>query len=118
MVASNGFRSLKKDVHRAMRGADTFVLASLNECLGNSIAEAVLAGLPVVTHSHTASRFILGDHSEWIVDLSQSGALKYRICQLRNDKQAPERIKLYQERVADLFSPTHWCPGSTIWLSV
>jgi len=100
----------EKDVHRAMRGADTFVLASLKECLGNSIAEAVLAGLPVVTHSHTASRFILGDQSEWIVDLSQTGTLKNRICELRNDKQASARIKVYQERVAGLFSPKALVP--------
>lgn len=94
----------EEEVHRAMRAADTFVLCSLAECLGNSIAEAVMAGLPVITHSHTASRFILGEDNEWLTDLSQPGQLAKRLIELKNDQDARERIKSAQERVKELFS--------------
>lgn len=98
-------------VHRAIKGADVFVLPSLTECLGNSIAEAILGDLPVIVHSTTASRFILGsDDSEWMADLSQPGALALRLRQLRQNPAARRRISLAQPRVRQLFSPDELVP--------
>jgi glycosyltransferase involved in cell wall biosynthesis len=94
----------EQDVHRALRAADVFVLPSLEECLGNSIIEAVFAGLPVVASNHTASRFIFGCESEWVIDLSKEGALKDRLLALRSDTGARERIQGSKERVDALFS--------------
>jgi len=92
-------------VHRAMKGSDVFVLPSVTECLGNSIAEAVMGDLPVIVHSTTASRFILGsDDSEWFADLSQPGVLAARLEQLRHDRSASRRISLARPRVHQLFS--------------
>jgi len=97
-------------LHRAMTAADVFVMASINECLGNSIAEAVFAGLPVITHSHAASRFILGDNSEWIVDLQVKGNLSDRLLALRPDKGAGTRVQQQQERVSEAFGARSLAP--------
>ncbi|HEY9774956.1 MAG TPA: glycosyltransferase family 4 protein [Planktothrix sp.] len=98
-------------VHAYMKASDTLVLASTEECLGNCVAEAVMAGLPVITHSHTASRYILGtSQCEWMVDLTQSGAVRQRVLELRGDKGARDRVKLAQPRVTECFSAQSLVP--------
>jgi glycosyltransferase involved in cell wall biosynthesis len=101
----------ESQVHRAMKGADVFVLPSVTECLGNSIAEAIMGELPVIVHSTTASRFIFGsEESEWFADLSRSGALAARLMQLRRDPSARQSIALARPRVQQLFSPEALVP--------
>jgi glycosyltransferase involved in cell wall biosynthesis len=85
-------------------------MASTRECLGNAIVESVMAGLPVITHSHVASRFVLGADNEWMCDLTKEGALRDRILELRSDTSAGERILKSQGRVRDLFSPEALAP--------
>ena len=98
-------------VHRAMKGADIFVLPSTRECLGNSIAEAVMAGLPVIVHPTTASRFIFGtDESEWFTDLSTPGDLAARLQELRHDRECRQRILLARPRACQLFAPEALVP--------
>jgi glycosyltransferase involved in cell wall biosynthesis len=93
-----------------MAGADAFVMASTNECLGNSIAEAVFAGLPVITHSHAASRFIFGEESEWIIDIKERGSLRNRILALRGDHGAKSRVLHCQRRVSEIFGASSLAP--------
>jgi 1,2-diacylglycerol 3-alpha-glucosyltransferase len=100
----------EQEVQRALKAADAFVLASLDECLGNAIAEAVMSKLPIVVHSTYASRFILGDTGEWAVDLSQTGVLRNRLVELRTDANAKEKIASYTERVHGLFSKDSLVP--------
>lgn len=106
------WRSLsEEDVQRALKACDLFVLASTQECLGNSLAEAVMAGLPAITHSHTASRFILGDDETFMVDLSEEGNLKERILEMRHHNRIdPDHFNLLRKQVTERFSPQTLVP--------
>ena len=62
------------DVKNALRIADCFVLASLQEGFGRVYLEAMMAGLPVIAHAHPVMDFVLGGQGI-LGDLSQSGQL-------------------------------------------
>ncbi len=93
----------ESDVHRAMKGADAFVMASTQECLGNAMAESILAGLPLVVHSTVASRFMLGTNSEWMRDLTEPGELARRLNEFRGNASFSSKITELQSRVDELF---------------
>ena len=54
--------------------ADVFVLASLREGFGLVFLEALLCGIPVVTHDYDVSRYVLADQA-YFADLSKPNAL-------------------------------------------
>jgi glycosyltransferase involved in cell wall biosynthesis len=98
------FKTLsEQEVHRAMKGADAFVMASTYECLGNSMAEAVLAGLPLILHSTVASRYMFGTESEWLQDLTQPGMLAQRLREFQNTTAFASKIIEVQPHINDLF---------------
>ena len=90
-------------VHEALQAADAFVLPSLNEGLGNAMAEAALAEVPVICHGHAASRFVLNDE-KWISDLSLPGALASKIMQLKEQPPAAEELATLAKAVHNVFS--------------
>ena len=75
-----------------------------------SLAEAIMAGLPVITHSHSASRFILGEDSQWIVDLSKPRSISSRLASLRVDSGARLRVLQSRKRVCELFAAENLVP--------
>lgn len=90
-------------VHDLMAMSDVFVLCSLYEGLGAVMIEAAMAGLPVISHPHGGSRFILQD-DHWMLDMSQSGNLAARLGILRHKPFAPETINDLREKVHSRFN--------------
>ena len=104
------WRTLPADeVNKALYLADVFVLPSLWEGLGSVLVEAAMAGLPIVSHPHAGSRFILQDDF-WMADLSQTGNLAKRLAQLKNHPPDKERIKQLQTQVLERFSDRALAP--------
>jgi glycosyltransferase involved in cell wall biosynthesis len=66
------------DVRRALALSDVFVLPTIDECLGNVLIEAALAGLPIISHPHDGARYLTNDN-QWLCDLSQPGNLAHRL---------------------------------------
>jgi glycosyltransferase involved in cell wall biosynthesis len=93
----------EKEVQEALHAADVFVMPSLHELLGNSMVEAVMAGIPVVSHEHGASKFLLRE-PERMTDLSQPGNLTRRLLELMQSPPQPAEIALLQERAREQFS--------------
>lgn len=62
------------DVEPMVRACDTFVLASLGECLPRALIEATAAGLSCLAHDYGVTRYALGQHGLF-ADLSRPGAL-------------------------------------------
>jgi 1,2-diacylglycerol 3-alpha-glucosyltransferase len=56
------------------RAANIFVLASFSEGFGRVFVEALLHGLPVITHRHPVAQFVLNSHGT-MADLSIDGTL-------------------------------------------
>jgi glycosyltransferase involved in cell wall biosynthesis len=90
-------------VHEALQAADAFVLPSLNEGLGNAMAEAALAEVPIVCHSHPASRFVLKDE-KWISDLSRPGGLAAKLMELQVNPPDKESLASLAKSVHNVFS--------------
>ena len=90
-------------VEQALFLADVFVLPSLYEGLGAVLIEAAMAGLPIVSHPHSGSKFVLQDDF-WMTDLSKTGSLTTRLTQLRNDPPAEEKVRDLQTQVINRFS--------------
>lgn len=90
-------------VHEALQAADAFVLPSLQEGLGNAMAEAALAEIPVVAHSHAASRFVLGD-KKYTTDLSKTGALAEKLQSIKDSPPNKDELKNLARAVHSLFS--------------
>ena len=63
-----------EEVHDYYRGADLFVLASLQEGFGRVYLEALMHGLPTIGHDHPVIRYVLGD-AGICADLSRPGGL-------------------------------------------
>jgi 1,2-diacylglycerol 3-alpha-glucosyltransferase len=92
------------EVPNLLTASDAFVLASLRESLGNALLEAVLVGLPVVTHAHDGARFILQDQQQWTADLSQPNILRDRLLQLKNHPPDRAELEALKQDVAHRFS--------------
>jgi glycosyltransferase involved in cell wall biosynthesis len=104
------WRTLPADeVNNALYLADVFVLPSLWEGLGAVLVEAAMAGLPIVSHPHAGSRFILQDDF-WMADLSQTGNLAKRLAQFKNHPPDKGRIKQLQTQVLERFSDRALAP--------
>lgn len=97
------------EVHQVFYLADVFVLPSLNESLGAVLIEAAMAGLPIISHPHSGSRFILQDNF-WMTDLSQVGSLGKRLTQLKNKPPDPEKIKELQSQAVNRFGDRKLAP--------
>ncbi|QDV84634.1 glycosyltransferase family 4 protein [Stieleria magnilauensis] len=83
------------ELSNAYHAADLFVLASHNEALGAVIAEAAIAGLPIICNDFPAARYILGNHPG-ILDLRCDGALAEAISSstaIRGAASVTERVK-------------------------
>src|SRR5262249_7193888 len=93
----------EQEVRNAMAMADVFVLPSLREGLGAVLIEAAMAGLPVLSHPHAGSRYIL-ENSEWMADLSQRGALTEWLQRLKAHPPAESRLKELQTQVTNRFN--------------
>ena len=93
----------EQEVRNAMHMADVFVLPSLREGLGAVLIEAAMAGLPVLSHPHAGSKYIL-ENSQWMADLSQRGALTEWLRQLKADPPAESCLKELQTRVTNRFN--------------
>jgi len=89
-------------IGKALAVSDAFVLASLQEGLGNACIEAVMSNKPVVCHSHAASRFAIDD-DYWICDLSKRGSLAERLKFFRNSKEYEPHLARLKARVLDKF---------------
>lgn len=72
--------------------SDVFVLASLFEGLGAVLIEAAMAGLPIISHPHAGSKFILKDDF-WLTDMSQPGNLLNRLRCFRQEPPDPARVE-------------------------
>jgi 1,2-diacylglycerol 3-alpha-glucosyltransferase len=92
------------EVPNLLVASDVFVLASLRESLGNALLEAVLVGLPVVTHAHDGARFILQDQMQWTADLSQPNVLRDRLTELKTHPPDRAALNALQQDVANRFS--------------
>jgi 1,2-diacylglycerol 3-alpha-glucosyltransferase len=90
-------------VHEALQAADVFVLPSLTEGLGNAMAEAALAEIPVVCHSHAASRFVLCDE-KYMTDLSHPGGLAAKLMQIKEKPPNQEDLAILAKAVHNVFS--------------
>jgi 1,2-diacylglycerol 3-alpha-glucosyltransferase len=86
-----------------LNASDVFVLSSLRESLGNALLEAVLIGMPVVSHPHDGARFIL-QNSQWMTDLSVEGALRNRLIELKQSPPAAAQLEELRSDVAARFS--------------
>jgi glycosyltransferase involved in cell wall biosynthesis len=84
--------------------SDVFVLASLRESLGNALLEAVLSGMPVVTHPHDGAKFIMQDQTHWMIDLSNDGALRNRLLELKHNPPTIGDVETLRSDVAARFS--------------
>lgn len=90
-------------VHEALQAADAFVLPSVHEGLGNAMAEAALAQVPVVAHSHPASRFVLVDE-KYMTDISKPGALAAKLQEIKIKPPEQEELKKLANAVHNVFS--------------
>lgn len=93
----------QKEVQEALQASDAYVLPSINEALGNSMIEAALNGVPIVTHEHSASKFLLQDPHR-MTDLSQSGNLSKRLLEIMQSPPPAQELATIQERARSLFS--------------
>ncbi len=90
-------------VHEALQASDAFVLPSLQEGLGNAMAEAALAEVPVVAHSHAASRFVLAD-DRYMTDLSKPGLLAAKLNEIKNNPPTRAELTKLAAAVHNVFS--------------
>ncbi len=90
-------------VRDALHMADVFVLPSLREGLGAVLIEAAMAGLPVLSHPHAGSKYILED-PEWMADLSERGVLATWLRQLKTNPPPDGRLQELQTRVTSRFN--------------
>ena len=65
----------QEELASAYQGADLFVLASKDEAFGAVIAEAAIAGLPILCNDFPAAHFILGERYPGIIDMVREGGL-------------------------------------------
>lgn len=65
-----------------MKASDVLVLPTLQEHLGNVLAESAMCGLPIITHPHHGARYIIQDEF-WMTDLSEPGNLSTRLMWMR-----------------------------------
>lgn len=93
-----------KSIPGILKASDVFVLPSLDEFLGNSLIEAAMYGLPIVTHPHASARFAINDEF-WMTDLSVDGNLTERLQWLRdNQSTLTERLLKLKASLAGRFS--------------
>ena len=71
--------------------ADVFVLGSLQESFGMAVAEAMCAGLPVVTHDSPHFRWLVGPGLH-AADLSRPGSLAGAVASLRDQPALRARL--------------------------
>lgn len=72
------------------RLADVMVLGSLHESFALVVAEALVAGTPVLVHDSAHFRWLVGDEGA-LVDMREPGALARRLAELRDrPRGAPE----------------------------
>jgi glycosyltransferase involved in cell wall biosynthesis len=91
------------EVSEALSMADVFVLPSFREGLSNSLIEAVMAGLPVVSHPHPGGKYILEDN-QCLIDLSKEDNLKNHLIALKTNPPSSEVLTTLQERAVNRFS--------------
>jgi len=65
----------REEVPQLIWCADAMALGSLSEGFPRSVGEAMGSGLPVFVHPHENARWILGDDSPSLVDLTRRGQL-------------------------------------------
>jgi len=67
-----------------MKASDVLVLPTLQEHLGNVLAEAAMCGLPLISHPHHGARYII-QNEFWMTDLSEPGNLTSRLLWMRHN---------------------------------
>lgn len=67
-----------------MKASDIMVLPTLQEHLGNVLAESAMCGLPLIAHPGNGARYILQDDF-WMTDLSEPGNLSTRLIWMRHN---------------------------------
>lgn len=95
-------------VCEVLKLSDVFVLPSLYEGLGAVIIEAAMAGLPVICHPHSGSRFILQD-DYWLPDLSFAGALESRLREFRINMPSETKLRALKDSVNARFNEQRIC---------
>lgn len=64
------------ELNTYFHGSDALVLPSLEDAFGLVVAEALAAGLPVITTTQTGASEIVGEGDGWIVDAGDPSALR------------------------------------------
>lgn len=93
----------ERGVHELLLLSDAFALCSLYEGLGAVMIEAALAGIPVLSHPHGGSRYILQDEN-CFVDMSERGNLTRRLAELRSFPPSESQLIELKREVHERFS--------------
>lgn len=81
-----------EDVRELYRVADVKVLASLHESFALAVVEALVSGLPVVTHDSDHFRWLVGNAAS-LVDMEAEGALGRKLAGLLDDREALAHLR-------------------------
>jgi len=93
----------EREIPRALRAADVFVLPSISEHFGSAALEACAAALPVVVHPNGATR-LLSDTTLETTDLSKPGSIQKRLTQLKSNPPRQEDMQRLAQIVKERFS--------------
>ena len=92
-----------------LNASDLFVLPSLRESLGNAIVEAVLCGLPILTHPHSGAKYAIEDPA-WMVDMRDSGNLASRLLEMKGNPPTRACLSALRTRIEERFLDRNMVP--------
>jgi 1,2-diacylglycerol 3-alpha-glucosyltransferase len=93
----------EREIPRALKAGDVFVLPSITEHFGSAALEACIAALPVVVHPNGATR-LLSETALETTDLSKPGSIQKRLTQLKANPPRREDMQRLAQIVKERFS--------------